>query len=68
MVEQQQSNDKLERELEILTEYQSRSKAQAEAQRNREIKELEERVDIRKQLLEKKVIYIIIILFIIEKF
>lgn len=48
--------DKLQRELEILMAYQSKSKMTAEAQRNRERAELEERVSVRRALLEQKVI------------
>ena len=47
--------DKLQRELEILMAYQSKSKMTAEAQRTRERAELEERVTIRRSLLEHKV-------------
>lgn len=47
--------DKLQRELEILMAYQSKSKMTAEAQRNRERAELEERVSVRRALLEQKV-------------
>lgn len=47
--------DKLQRELEILMAYQSKSKMTAEAQRNRERTELEERVSVRRSLLEQKV-------------
>jgi len=47
--------DKLQRELEILMAYQSKSKMTAEAQRNRERTELEERVSVRRALLEQKV-------------
>jgi thousand and one amino acid protein kinase len=42
-------------ELEILMAYQSKNKMQAEAQRNRERKELEDRVSVRRALLEQKV-------------
>lgn len=54
-VEAQQLKEKLERELEILIAYQSKNKMQAEAQRDRERKELSERVSIRRSLLEQKV-------------
>lgn len=50
--------DRLHYELEILMAYQSKNKMQAEAQRNRERKELEERVNVRKALLEQKVMEI----------
>ena len=36
--------------------YQSKNKMQAEAQRNRERKELEDRVSVRRALLEQKVL------------
>ena len=54
-VEAQVMRDKLQRELEILMAYQSKSKMTAEAQRNRERAELEERVSVRRSLLEQKV-------------
>lgn len=54
-VEAQVMRDKLQRELEILMAYQSKSKMTAEAQRNRERTELEERVSVRRALLEQKV-------------
>jgi hypothetical protein len=50
--------DKLQRELEILMAYQSKSKMTAEAQRNRERAELEERVSVRRALLEQKVCFL----------
>lgn len=46
--------ERLRYELEILMAYQSKNKMQAEAQRNRERKELEDRVSVRKALLEQK--------------
>lgn len=46
--------EKLNRELEILMAYQSKNKMQAEAQRDREKRELEDRVSVRRALLEKK--------------
>ncbi|XP_063219517.1 serine/threonine-protein kinase Tao isoform X2 [Bacillus rossius redtenbacheri] len=48
--------DRLRYELEILMAYQSKNKMQAEAQRNRERKELEDRVSVRRALLEQKVL------------
>lgn len=48
-------NERLRYELEILMAYQSKNKMQAEAQRNRERKELEDRVSVRRALLEQKV-------------
>uniref|UniRef100_A0A2A4JJM5 non-specific serine/threonine protein kinase n=1 Tax=Heliothis virescens TaxID=7102 RepID=A0A2A4JJM5_HELVI len=54
MMECQQLKKQLEHELDMLTAYQSKSKMQAEAQRNRERRELEERVAVRRALLEQK--------------
>lgn len=39
----------------MLAEYQTRNRQQAEAQRNREKRELDERVAIRRTLLQQKV-------------
>lgn len=47
--------DRLQYELDILTAYQSKNKMQAQAQRDRERNELEERVSVRRALLEQKV-------------
>lgn len=52
----QQLSDTLQYELDILRAYQTKNKTQAEAQRDRERKELQERVSIRRSLLESKVI------------
>lgn len=46
--------ERLQHELEILTAYQSKSKMGAEQQRTRERQELEERVSVRRALLEQK--------------
>ncbi|XP_061723033.1 serine/threonine-protein kinase Tao isoform X2 [Cydia pomonella] len=54
MMECEQLKMQLEHELDMLTAYQSKSKMQAEAQRNRERRELEERVAVRRALLEQK--------------
>lgn len=54
-MECQQLKMQLEHELDMLTAYQSKSKMQAEAQRNRERRELEDRVAVRRGLLEQKV-------------
>jgi thousand and one amino acid protein kinase len=54
-VEASQLKEKLERELEILIAYQSKNRMQAEAQRDRERRELAERVSVRRALLEQKV-------------
>jgi thousand and one amino acid protein kinase len=56
-VECQQLKERLHYELEILMAYQSKNKMQAEAQRNRERKELEDRVSVRRALLEQKVLF-----------
>jgi thousand and one amino acid protein kinase len=50
-----QLKERLKYELEVLTAYQSKNRMQAQAQRDRERKELEDRVNIRRQLLENKV-------------
>lgn len=50
----QQMKERLHYELEILMAYQSKNKMQAQAQRDRERNELEERVAVRKSLLEAK--------------
>jgi thousand and one amino acid protein kinase len=49
-----QMKERLHYELEILIAYQSKNKMQAQAQRDRERNELEERVAVRKSLLETK--------------
>merc|ERR1712029_167738 len=49
-----QLGDKLQHELEILTACQTKSKVSGEHQRARERRELEERVEVRRTLLEKK--------------
>jgi thousand and one amino acid protein kinase len=54
-VQCQNLKERLHYELEILMAYQSKNKMQAEAQRNRERKELEDRVSVRRALLEQKV-------------
>jgi len=47
--------ERLRYELEILIAYQSKNKMQADTQRNREKKELEDRIAVRRSLLEQKV-------------
>jgi thousand and one amino acid protein kinase len=47
-------SEKLQRELDILTAYQSKSRIAAENQRTRERRELEERVSVRRALLGQK--------------
>ena len=56
-LEERQLKEKLEQELELLIAFQSKIRMQSEAQRNKERRELEERVKSRKQLLDKKVIF-----------
>lgn len=46
--------DQLQQELESLISFQTKIKMQADAQRNRERQELEERISTRKQMLERK--------------
>nr|CAH7761548.1 unnamed protein product [Callosobruchus chinensis] len=50
----QQMKERLRYELEILIAYQSKNKMQAQAQREREKNELQERVSVRRALLEQK--------------
>ena len=54
-LEARQLKEQLQQELELLTAFQSKIRMQTEAQRNRERKELEERVSLRRALLEQKV-------------
>lgn len=51
----QQMKDRLQYELEILMAYQSKNRMQAQSQRDRERKELEDRVSLRRSCLENKV-------------
>uniref|UniRef100_A0A182JJM4 non-specific serine/threonine protein kinase n=1 Tax=Anopheles atroparvus TaxID=41427 RepID=A0A182JJM4_ANOAO len=53
-VECHQLKDRLQYELDILTAYQSKNRMQAQGQRDRERKELEDRVSVRRALLESK--------------
>ncbi|KAG8199950.1 hypothetical protein JTE90_006197 [Oedothorax gibbosus] len=53
-LEYRQLKDQLQQELELLTAFQSKIKMQGEAQRNRERRELEDRVSTRRVLLEQK--------------
>lgn len=53
-MEVRQLKDQLQQELESLISFQTKIKMQADAQRNRERQELEERVSNRKQMLERK--------------
>lgn len=54
-LEARQLKDTLQQELELLIAFQSKIKMQSEAQRNREKRELDERVQTKKFLLENKV-------------
>ncbi|KAL0266580.1 UNVERIFIED_CONTAM: hypothetical protein PYX00_009082 [Menopon gallinae] len=54
VVDGKKLKDKLYYELDILMAYQSKNKMQAEAQRNRERMELEDRVAVRRSLLKQK--------------
>lgn len=58
-----QLKERLSYELEILMAYQSKNKMQAQNQRDRERKELEERVSVRRSLLDAKVIDFLLDLF-----
>lgn len=53
-LEVRQLKEQLQQELESLISFQTKIKMQADAQRNRERQELEERVATRKQMLERK--------------
>ena len=53
--EEHELKQRLQQELELLMAYQSKLKMQMEAQHQRERKELEERVSLRRALLEQKV-------------
>lgn len=53
-MELKQLKEHLQQELDSLTQFQTKIKMQADAQRNRERQELEERVATRKQMLERK--------------
>lgn len=53
--EEHELKQRLQQELELLMAYQSKLKMQMEAQHQRERKELEDRVSLRRALLEQKV-------------
>ncbi|CAI9564131.1 unnamed protein product [Staurois parvus] len=53
--EYQELRIQLQKELELLNAYQSKIKIHTEAQHEREIKELEQRVSIRRALLEQRI-------------
>ena len=55
LAEENELKQKLQQELELLMAYQSKIKMQTEAQHQRERKQLEERVSLRRALLEQKV-------------
>lgn len=55
----------LQQELELLNAYQSKIKMRTDSQHEREKKDLEQRVSLRRALLEQKVISIIFICYII---
>lgn len=50
----------LQQELELLNAYQSKIKMQAEAQHDRELRDLEQRVSLRRALLEQKVKWVLL--------
>lgn len=54
-IEGQQLRERLQYELEILTAYQSKNRINAQTQRDRERKQLDDRVSVRRSLLESKV-------------
>lgn len=54
-IECQQLKERLQYELDIFMAYQSKNRLQAQAQRDRERKELQDRVSVRRALLENKV-------------
>lgn len=53
-VEQQQQEERLDHELQNLMAYQSKNKLNSERQRNKERRDLEDRVSVRRILLEQK--------------
>lgn len=55
VAEEHELKQRLQQELELLMAYQSKIKMQTEAQHQREKKELEDRVTLRRALLEQKV-------------
>lgn len=57
-LEARQLKETLQHELEMLIAFQSKIRMQSEAQRTRERKELEDRVSMRKIMLEQKVCFI----------
>ena len=57
VAEEHELKQRLHQELELLMAYQSKIKMQTEHQHQRERKQLEERVSLRRALLEQKVLY-----------
>lgn len=55
VIECQHLKERLQFELEIFKAYQIKNRMQAQAQRDRERKELQDRVSVRRALLESKV-------------
>ena len=55
LAEVKELNQRLQQEEELLSAYQSKIKKQTDAQHQREKKQLEERVSLRRALLEQKV-------------
>ena len=55
VAEEHELKQKLQQELELLIAYQSKIKMQTDSQHQRERKQLEERVSLRRALLEQKV-------------
>ena len=55
LAEVNELKQRLQQELELLMAYQSKIKKQTDAQHQREKKQLEERVSLRRALLEQKV-------------
>lgn len=56
VAEEHDLKQRLQQELELLMAYQSKIKMQTESQHQRERKQLEERVSLRRALLEQKVV------------
>ena len=57
VAEEHDLKQRLQQELELLMAYQSKIKMQTDAQHQRERRQLEERVSLRRDLLEQKVWY-----------
>lgn len=57
LAEEHELKQRLQQELELLMAYQSKIKMQTESQHQKERRQLEERVSLRRALLEQKVIY-----------